>query len=205
MCNYKRVLQKRVFSFLFHFWSTTLFKSPCHGMSRTPSINLYFFCLPLWRGKKKDYTLTPWPLWALLLQAWIKPFEKEIFYINRQPSNKLLQSSLPNHLVSRSELRPKMSSISSLIPPIIFIIRCWHTRQVGRRGVGQAGRAVKCTDVHEKLFKCRGADLIEWGQFLSTQPELWHPKAYGVLWIYVPAWPLCCRHHYKLECRNWCV
>lgn len=160
------------------------------------------FCLFPSEGKKNDYTVTPWPLWALLLQAWIKPFEKEIFYINRQPSNKLLQSSLPNHLVSRSELRPKMSSISSLIPPIIFIIRCWHTRQVGRRGVGQAGRADKRTDVHEKLFKCREDDLIEWGQLLSTQPEPWRPTADRVLWIYVPAWPLCCRCRKKLEYRN---
>lgn len=187
---------------MFYFWPVIFLKSRCHVMSRTPSIILYCLFSPL---KRKRNTVTPWPLWALPLRAWIKPFEKKIFYINRQPSNKLLQSSLPNHLVSHSELRPKMSSISSLIPPITFIITCWHTRQVGRERSRPGRESRKRTDVHEKLFKCREDDLRERGQLLSTQPEPWHPRAYRVLWIYVPAWPLCFRHHNKLEYRNWCA
>lgn len=121
------------------------------------------FLLSLFPSKVRErlFSQTPWPLWAPLLRAWIKPFEKEIFYINGQPSNKLLQSSIPNHLVSHGELHPNVSSISSLIPLIILIIRSWHTRQVGRQAVGQAGRATERTDAHKKLFKCREADLPE--------------------------------------------
>ena len=60
---------------------------------------------------------TPWPLWAPPLRAWIKPFEKTIFYINGQPSNKLLQSSLPNHMVSHGELAPTSAPSPLWFPP----------------------------------------------------------------------------------------
>lgn len=163
------------------------------------------FLLSVFPSKVRErlFSQTPWPLWAPLLRAWIKPFEKEIFYINGQPSNKLLQSSIPNHLVSHGELHPNVSSISSLIPLIILIIRSWHTRQVGSRPGGQGHWTHRRTQ--EAFQVQRSWPSREWGQLLNTQPEPRRSGTYRVLCIHVTAWPLPCRHHIRLECPNWCV
>lgn len=103
------------------------------------------------------------------------------------------------------ESSTNVSSISSLIPSIILIIRSWHT-QAGERAVGQAGRAVQRIDAHEKLFKCREAGLPgEQGQLLNTQPEPWLSGSYRVLCIRDTAWILPCRHHIRLEHPKLCV
>lgn len=80
--------------------------------------SLYFLsCYFPPKVRERLFCQTPWPLWAPLLRAWIKPFEKKIFYINGQPSNKLLQSSLPNHLVSYRALALTSAPSRLWFPP----------------------------------------------------------------------------------------
>lgn len=128
---------------LLHFSSfTTVFLKPWRQewLRRWPGHCVQTSLLSLFPSKVRErlFCQTPWPLWALLLRAWIKPFEKEIFYINGQPSNKLLQSSLPNHLVSHGELASTSALSLILFPPSSSSLEAdtrgrWADEQSARR------------------------------------------------------------------------
>lgn len=156
--------------------------------------------------RERLFCQTPWPLWVPLLRAWIKPFEKEIFYINGQPSNKLLQSSLPNHLVSHGELAPTSAPSPLWFLPSSSSLEA-DTHEAGGRASSQPGgqgrRMHRCT--REAFQVQRGWPSREWGQLLNTQPEPWRSGSYRVLCIRDTAWPLPCRHHIRLELPKWCV
>lgn len=95
------------------------------------------------KERERLFCQTPWPLWAPLLRAWIKPFEKEIFYINGQPSNKLLQSSLPNHPVSHGELALTSAPSPLWFPPSSSSLEA--DTQAGRRASSRPGRQSRRT------------------------------------------------------------
>lgn len=101
--------------------------------------------------------------------------------------------------------RPNVSSIYSLIPSIILIIRSWHTgRQAGEQSPRQAGPPKhRCTQEAFQVQRCWPSG--ERGQLLNTQPEPWRTGSYRVLCIHDTAWLLPCRHHIRLERSNWCV
>ncbi len=125
------------------FFCDSMFKTMTPGMAKRMAwslcANLSFISLFPSKAKERLFCQTPWPLWAPLLRAWIKPFEKEIFYINGQPSNKLLQSSLPNHLVSHGELASTSAPSLLLFPPSSSSLEAdTRGRWAGEQSAGQA-------------------------------------------------------------------